>query len=55
MTTGAWENRIVGSGEEDPQTLIANERNWRTHPPDQRPGPRRRARSRRLGPIHSGE
>jgi ParB-like chromosome segregation protein Spo0J len=33
---GAWENRIVGNGEEAPASLIANERNWRTHPAEQR-------------------
>jgi DNA methylase len=32
----AWRNRIVGSGDEAPGALLANPRNWRTHPPDQR-------------------
>jgi DNA modification methylase len=31
-----WRNRIVGSGEVSPAELVANPRNWRTHPPDQR-------------------
>jgi ParB-like chromosome segregation protein Spo0J len=31
-----WQNRIVGSGEEDPTQLLANPRNWRTHPGPQR-------------------
>jgi hypothetical protein len=30
-----WRNRIVGSGPEDPSQLLANPRNWRTHPADQ--------------------
>lgn len=30
MTT--WQNRIVGSGEEAPDQLVANPRNWRIHP-----------------------
>jgi hypothetical protein len=29
-------NRIVGSGEADPKTLIANPLNWRSHSPAQR-------------------
>ncbi len=33
---GPWRNRIVGSGEAPPADLLANPRNWRTHPPDQR-------------------
>lgn len=28
----AWVNRIVGQGEEDPEQLAANPRNWRVHP-----------------------
>jgi len=28
----AWENRIVGYGEEKPEQLLANPRNWRIHP-----------------------
>ena len=31
-----WRSRIVGAGEEAPDALIANERNWRTHPKAQR-------------------
>jgi ParB-like chromosome segregation protein Spo0J len=31
-----WRSRIVGSGDEDPAQLLANPRNWRTHPPRQR-------------------
>lgn len=27
-----WRSRIVGAGEEPPQCLLANPRNWRTHP-----------------------
>ena len=27
-----WKNRIVGSGEEAPDQLLANPLNWRTHP-----------------------
>src|ERR1035437_2033502 len=30
-----WRNRIVGHGEEAPETLIANPANWRTHPKEQ--------------------
>ena len=35
-TPEAWRSRIVGHGDVDPATLIANPRNWRTHPPEQR-------------------
>ncbi len=31
-----WKNRIVGHGEEAPEALVPNERNWRTHPRLQR-------------------
>jgi hypothetical protein len=31
-----WQNRIVGSGEEAPDQLLANPKNWRTHPVNQR-------------------
>lgn len=27
-----WRSRIVGQGEEDPEQLLANPRNWRIHP-----------------------
>lgn len=37
MTAAApWRNRIVGSGEEAPEQLLANPLNWRVHPGDQR-------------------
>ena len=33
MTTAAhWQNRILGEGEEAPDQLLANPRNWRIHP-----------------------
>ncbi|MGL4939388.1 DNA modification methylase [Shewanella sp.] len=32
MTEAAWENRITGSGYEDPAQLLANPRNFRMHP-----------------------
>jgi DNA modification methylase len=35
-TPDAWANRIVGSGDEAPDQLVANPRNWRTHPRAQR-------------------
>lgn len=31
----AWRNRIVGHGEEAPDQLLANPRNWRLHPKQQ--------------------
>ncbi len=31
----AWQNRIVGSGEEAPDQLVANPANWRLHPRNQ--------------------
>ncbi len=31
-----WKSRIVGSGVEDPEQLVANPRNWRRHPGPQR-------------------
>jgi hypothetical protein len=34
--TPVWRSRIVGSGTEDPTQLLANPRNWRTHPAIQR-------------------
>jgi DNA modification methylase len=36
VAAAPWRNRIVGSGEASPGELVANPRNWRTHPPDQR-------------------
>jgi hypothetical protein len=36
MTAAAWRNRIVGTGEEAPDQLVANPANWRTHPGPQR-------------------
>jgi DNA modification methylase len=36
MTAAAWRNRIVGTGEEAPDQLVANPANWRTHPGSQR-------------------
>jgi len=30
--TAGWRNRIVGSGEEAPDQLLANPANWRIHP-----------------------
>src|SRR5712692_7297124 len=30
-----WRNRIVGHGEEDPEQLLANPKNWRIHPKNQ--------------------
>ncbi len=30
-----WRSRIVGHGEAAPADLLANSRNWRTHPADQ--------------------
>ncbi len=32
----AWRNRIVGTGDEPPDQLVANPANWRTHPGNQR-------------------
>lgn len=32
----AWRSRIVGQGSESPRDLVANPRNWRTHPRHQR-------------------
>jgi hypothetical protein len=31
-----WSNRIVGYGEEDPNKLISNDKNWRRHPDAQK-------------------
>ena len=31
----AWVNRIVGEGEEAPDQLLSNPRNWRIHPAEQ--------------------
>ena len=33
---GIWLNRIVRYGAVPPDQLLANEKNWRTHPPAQR-------------------
>ena len=33
--TGTWRNRIVGYGEEQPEQLLANPRNFRIHPKGQ--------------------
>lgn len=33
--TTQWRSRIVGSGTEDARALVANPRNWRTHPKHQ--------------------
>lgn len=30
-----WQNRIIGHGEEEPEQLLANPRNWRVHPKPQ--------------------
>tara|TARA_R110000824_G_scaffold4038_9_gene19220 strand:- start:428 stop:964 length:537 start_codon:yes stop_codon:yes gene_type:complete len=30
-----WRNRIIGPGEESPDQLLANPRNWRIHPKEQ--------------------
>jgi len=35
-TLSPWRNRIIGSGVEAPDQLVANPRNWRTHPNAQR-------------------
>jgi DNA modification methylase len=35
-TAAPWRSRIVGTGEEPPDQLVANPRNWRTHPGNQR-------------------
>ncbi len=34
--TAPWRSRIVGSGDEAPDQLLANPGNWRTHPANQR-------------------
>lgn len=36
VSPDAWRNRITGSGEEAPDQLVANPKNWRTHPGRQR-------------------
>lgn len=33
-----WRNRIVGNGEESPEQLLANPKNWRIHPKAQQDG-----------------
>jgi hypothetical protein len=35
MQKVAWRNRIVGYGEEPPEGLVANPKNWRVHPQNQ--------------------
>ncbi len=35
-TPETWRNRIVGHATVDARTLVANDKNWRTHPPAQR-------------------
>lgn len=37
-TPAGWQNRIVGEGEEAPDQLLANPRNWRVHPAQQQEG-----------------
>jgi len=34
-TPSRWQSRIVGSGEANPESLLANEANWRVHPKEQ--------------------
>ncbi len=34
-TPAAWRNRMVGSGQEAPDQLLANPGNWRLHPKNQ--------------------
>jgi hypothetical protein len=34
-TGSRWRNRIVGTGSEPPERLVANPLNWRIHPPRQ--------------------
>lgn len=34
-TPDAWQNRIVGEGEESPEQLLANPANWRVHTQEQ--------------------
>ena len=38
MSPVPWKSRIVGSGEEDPDQLLAHPSNWRSHPKAQRAG-----------------
>ena len=33
-----WKNRIIGYGEEAPEQLLANPKNWRIHPSEQQEG-----------------
>lgn len=33
--TSGWQNRIVGSGTENPDQLLAHDKNWRVHPKSQ--------------------
>ncbi|MBK5239519.1 MAG: hypothetical protein JJE28_10500, partial [Actinomycetales bacterium] len=32
MALAVWQNRIIGEGEEAPDQLMANAKNWRIHP-----------------------
>jgi len=34
----SWKNRIIGTGEETPENLLANPKNWRLHPKAQQEG-----------------
>jgi ParB-like chromosome segregation protein Spo0J len=34
--SATWKNRIIGYAEVDPASLIPNDRNWRTHPHEQK-------------------
>jgi hypothetical protein len=37
-TPRSWQNRIIGHGEEAPDQLLANPKNWRVHPAAQQQG-----------------
>ena len=37
-TPKSWQNRVVGTGEEAPDQLLANPKNWRIHPKAQQDG-----------------
>ena len=53
--TDAWRNRIVGSGEEAPDQLLANPGELADPPEGPAGRPRRRARPGRLGPAGPGQ